>query len=80
MTSEHSGPGEAVKGVMEGAKGKVKEVAGAVVGNDDLVREGKAQQDKGDAHTDAAEHEGKADAARAAAEAAEQRERAHQNK
>ncbi|MBM4530767.1 CsbD family protein, partial [Rhodococcus hoagii] len=43
---DKSGPAEAVKGAVEGVKGKAKEAAGAVTGQDDLVREGKAQQDK----------------------------------
>ena len=44
--SDKSGPEEAIEGIVEGVKGKVKEVAGAVTGRDDLEREGQAQQDK----------------------------------
>ena len=36
-----------VKGRIEEAKGKVKEIAGNVVGNEDLAQEGKIQNAKG---------------------------------
>ncbi len=49
MGDQNSGPEEALKGVVEGVKGKAKEVGGTVAGRDDVVREGKAQQDKADA-------------------------------
>ena len=78
MTEKNSGPEEAVKGVVEGAKGKAKEAVGTVTGRDDMVREGKAQQDKADAQRDAAKKEAQADSARAGAKAAEERERSHQ--
>jgi uncharacterized protein YjbJ (UPF0337 family) len=78
MTEKKSGPEEAVKGVVEDAKGKAKEAIGTVTGRDDLVREGKAQQDKADAERDAAKKEAQAEAARAGAKAAEKREQAHQ--
>lgn len=52
---------------MEKAKGSVKEAAGDLVGNDDLEREGEAQQERGehmdnaeDAREDAQDHENKA--------------------
>jgi uncharacterized protein YjbJ (UPF0337 family) len=48
-----SGPQEAVKRVVEGVKGKAKEVGGTVAGHDDLVKEGQAQQDKADAQRSA---------------------------
>ena len=44
MGDNNSGPEEAIKGVVEGVKGKAKEVTGAVTGRDDLYNEGKAQQ------------------------------------
>ncbi len=47
--AEKSGPQEGVEGVVEGVKGKAKEVIGAVTGRDDVKREGQAQQDKADA-------------------------------
>ncbi|BCI80212.1 MULTISPECIES: CsbD family protein [Mycobacteriaceae] len=75
---KNTGPEEAVRGVVEGVKGKAKEVIGTVTGRDDLVREGQAQQDKADAQRDAAKKEAEADAARAGAKAAEARERAEQ--
>ena len=39
MTEKNSGPEEAIKGVVEGAKGKAKEVIGAVAGraHDDVA-------------------------------------------
>ena len=75
---KNTGPEEAVRGVVEGVKGKAKEVIGTVTGRDDVVREGKAQQDKADAQQDAAKKEAEAEAARAGAKAAEEREQAHQ--
>ena len=75
MTEKNSGPEEAIKGVVEGAKGKAKEVIGAVAGRDDLYREGQAQQDKADAQRNAAQKEAEAEAARAAAKTAEKRRR-----
>jgi len=76
--AEKSGPQEAVEGVVEGVKGKAKEVIGAVAGRDDVKREGQAQQDKADAQRDAAKKEAQAEAARGGAEAAEQRQKANQ--
>lgn len=78
MGEQHSGPGEAVRGVVEGAKGKAKEAVGNVTGRDDMAREGKAQQDKGDAQRDAAKKEAEAEAARGSAKAAEQRQKSNQ--
>ncbi|MEE6177929.1 microaggregate-binding protein 1 [Mycobacterium sp. 050134] len=76
--SEKSGPQEAVEGLVEGAKGKVKEVAGAVTGNEDLLREAQAQQDKADAQREAGQKEAEAEAARKAADANEARQKAEQ--
>ena len=76
--SENSGPEEAIKGVVEDAKGKAKEVIGTVTGRNDLVNEGKAQQDKAEAQRDAARKEAEAEAARAGAKAAEKRQEANQ--
>ena len=78
MGEHNSGPEEAVKGVVEGVKGKAKEVGGALVGRDDLQREGQAQQDKADAQRDAAKREAEADAARGGARAAEERQKQNQ--
>lgn len=74
----NSGPEEAIKGVVEGVKGKAKEVAGAVTGRDDLYKEGQAQQDKADAQRNAAQKEAEAESARAATETAEKRQEAEQ--
>ena len=50
MTDKNnSGPEEGIKGVVEDVKGKAKETIGTVAGRDDMVREGKAQQDKAEA-------------------------------
>ncbi|UQX09940.1 microaggregate-binding protein 1 [Candidatus Mycobacterium methanotrophicum] len=78
MGDKKSGPQEAVEGVVEGVKGKAKEVGGTLAGRDDLVREGRAQQDKAEAQRDAARKEAQAEAARGAADAAEERERREQ--
>ncbi|MBV8930832.1 MAG: CsbD family protein, partial [Mycobacteriaceae bacterium] len=51
---------------------------GTVTGRDDLVREGKAQQDKAEAERDAAKKEAQADAARGGAKAAEERQKREQ--
>ena len=76
--ADKSGPEEAIKGFVEGAKGKAKEAVGAVTGRDDMVREGQAQQDKADAQRDAGKKEAEAEAARGGAKAAEQRQKANQ--
>jgi uncharacterized protein YjbJ (UPF0337 family) len=67
-----------VKGVVEDVKGKAKEAAGAVIGRDDLTREGQAQQDKAEAQRNAAKKEAEAEAARGSAKVAEERQRSHQ--
>jgi uncharacterized protein YjbJ (UPF0337 family) len=77
MTKD-TGPQAAVYGAVEGVKGKVKEAVGAVAGDDDLRREGRAQQDKADAQRDVAAKEAEADASRAEAAAREAEQRAHQ--
>jgi uncharacterized protein YjbJ (UPF0337 family) len=69
---------DAVKGAVEGTKGKAKEAVGTVTGRDDMTREGKAQQDKGDAQRDAAKKEAEAESARAGAKAAEERQKQNQ--
>jgi uncharacterized protein YjbJ (UPF0337 family) len=79
MADNNSGPEEAVKGVVEDVKGKAKEAIGTVTGRNDLVNEGKAQQDKADAQRDAAKKEAEAEAARAGAAAAEKRQQSHQS-
>jgi uncharacterized protein YjbJ (UPF0337 family) len=69
---------EALKGAVEGIKGKAKEAVGTVAGRDDLTREGKAQQDKADAQRDAAKKQAQAESARAGARAAEERQKQNQ--
>ncbi|HZA12032.1 CsbD family protein [Mycobacterium sp.] len=77
---DKSGPKEAVSGVVEDAKGKAKEAVGTVTGRDDLVREGKAQQDKAEAERDAAREEAKAEASRGGARAAEEKQKQEQKR
>jgi uncharacterized protein YjbJ (UPF0337 family) len=79
MGERDSGPEEAAKGVVEGVKGKAKEVAGAVTGRDDIQREGQAQQDKADSQREAVKKEAEAESARSAAEANEARQKSQQH-
>jgi uncharacterized protein YjbJ (UPF0337 family) len=76
---DKSGPAEGVRGVVEDVKGKAKEAVGNVTGQDDLAREGSAQQDKAEAQRDAAKKEAEADAARGGAESAEKKQASHQD-
>lgn len=76
--ADNSGPREGVKGVVEDAKGKLKEGVGTVTGRDDLTEEGKAQQDKAEAQRDAARKEAEAEKARGEAKAEEARQKSHQ--
>jgi len=78
MADKDTGPEAGAKGVAEGVKGKVKEAAGALSGNDEMRREGQAQQDKADAQRDVARKEAEAEKARAVAEAREAEQRSHQ--
>ena len=73
-----SGPEAGIKGIVEDVKGKAKEAVGAVTGNDDLKREGEAQQDKAEAQREVATKEAEADKARAEAAAHEAEQRANQ--
>ncbi|WP_067678228.1 microaggregate-binding protein 1 [Nocardia miyunensis] len=70
---------EGLEGVVEGVKGKAKEAAGAVVDDDELRREGRAQQNRGESQRVAAEKEAEAQKERAKAAAEEERQRAHQH-
>lgn len=63
-----TGPKDAVKGVVEDVKGKTKEAAGVLTGNDELEREGEAQQNKADSQREAAKKEAEAEKARAEAD------------
>ncbi|MGF2952630.1 CsbD family protein, partial [Mycobacterium sp. THU-M116] len=55
--TNNSGPAEAVNGVVEEVKDRAKEAVGALTGQDDLTREGQAQQDKAEAQRNAAKKE-----------------------
>ena len=78
MADKDSGPEAGVKGVVEDAKGKLKEGIGTVTGNDSLKREGSAQQDKAESQREAASKEAAAEKARAEADIDEARQAAHQ--
>jgi uncharacterized protein YjbJ (UPF0337 family)/predicted RNA-binding protein with PIN domain len=73
-----TGPESGAKGATEGVKGKVKEAAGVLSGDDDLEREGEAQQDKAGAQRDVAAKEAEAERARAEAAGGEAEQRANQ--
>ncbi|MGN6791945.1 MAG: microaggregate-binding protein 1 [Streptosporangiaceae bacterium] len=73
-----SGSEAGVEGVVEDVKGRAKEAAGAVTGDESLKKEGTAQQDKAAAQRDAAAKEAEAEKARTEARAAETEQRSHQ--
>ena len=73
-----SGPKAGGEGVVEDVKGRAKEAAGAVSGNESLKQEGEAQQDKAAAQRYVAAKEAEAERARAEASAAEAEQRSHQ--
>jgi uncharacterized protein YjbJ (UPF0337 family) len=75
-----SGPKAGAKGVFEDIKGKAKEVAGNITGNEAMQDEGRAQQDKARAAREVAEHEAKAEAARGEESMHEAEERVHQQR
>ena len=77
MTGE-TGPKAGVKVVVEEVKGRAKEAAGSLTGDEDLRDEGRAQQDKAAAEREVAEKEAGAEKARAEATAHEATQRAHQ--
>ena len=79
MSDKDTGPEAGAKGVVEGIKGKVKEAAGALSGQDELRREGEAQQEKATAQRDVARKEAEAEKARAVASAREAEQRSHQS-
>ena len=79
MADEKSGPRAAASGIAEEVKGKVKEAAGALAGDENLKREGEAQQDKADAEREVARKEAEAEKARAEARAREAEQKAHQD-
>lgn len=79
VSDRSSGPDEGVKGAVEDIKGRLKEAAGAVVGDEEKAREGQAQQDKAASQREVAEKEAAAERARAEAATHEVRERSHQD-
>ncbi len=76
--SNDSGPRSGAKGVVEDIKGKAKEAAGAITDDEQLKREGRAQQDKAAAEREVAVREAEAEKARAKARGHEAEQRAHQ--
>lgn len=78
MSDRDSGPVAAIKGVIEDAIGKTKEIIGIVISHDGLRKEGRAQQEKAQAQRDVAKKEAEAEAARAAASIAGARQKASQ--
>jgi len=78
MSERDSGPVSAIKGIVEDAIGKAKEIIGIVISHEGLRKEGRAQQDKAQAQRDVAKKEAQAEAARAAAGTAEARQKAAQ--
>ena len=79
MTTKDTGPKAGGKGVVEGVKGRAKEVVGAMTGDESLRREGIAQQRKADAQRDVARKELDAEKARTEAAAQELEQRRHQD-
>jgi uncharacterized protein YjbJ (UPF0337 family) len=78
MPSKDSGPEAGAKGVVEEVKGRAKEAAGTMTGNERLKDEGRAQQQKADAQREVAAKEAEAEKARAKSEAKEAEQRANQ--
>jgi uncharacterized protein YjbJ (UPF0337 family) len=78
MAERESGPGAAAKGIVEEVKGRAKEAAGALTGNDRLQAEGAAQQGKAEAEREVATKEAEAEAARSKARGKEAEQRANQ--
>lgn len=76
MSDRDSGLVEGIKGVIEDAIGKTKEIVGILINNESLRKEGRAQQDKAQAQRDVAKKEAQAEAARGAEKTAEAREKA----
>ena len=79
MSEKDTGPQAGVKGVVEGVKGKVKEVVGAVAGKEELRREGEAQGKKAAALRDVAVKEAEADKARVEAKGHEAEQHSHES-
>lgn len=78
MVDVKSGPVELIRGIVEDVFGKAKEIIGTVIGRNDLIKEGEAQQDKAEAQREAGKKEAAAEKARAKAKAEEARQKAEQ--
>ncbi len=79
MAERSTGPESGARGVIEDVKGKVKEAAGSLSGDEELRREGQSQQEKADAQREVASKEAAAERARLEAEAREAEQRSHQH-
>jgi uncharacterized protein YjbJ (UPF0337 family) len=78
MADKDSGPKAGAEGIVEDVKGKAKEVIGKLTGNEDLEREGGAQQDKAEAEREVAKREVQAEVARGEADLHEAQQRVYQ--
>jgi uncharacterized protein YjbJ (UPF0337 family) len=78
VPEKDSGPEAGAKGIVEDVKGRAKEAAGSLTGNDTVKSEGRAQQDKAEAEREVAGKESEAEEARAKPAAKEAEQRSHQ--
>ena len=76
--SKCSGPNTASTKLRRGLPRRFAPKHRTVTGRDDLIRDGKAQQDKAEAERDVAKKEAEAESARGAAKTAEERQKANQ--
>lgn len=67
--TEHNKANEARKGLIDSVKGRAKEIAGAITGNDSLTAEGQLEQNQADERKEANSIEAVADAEAAQAHA-----------
>ncbi|GAA1206466.1 CsbD family protein [Prauserella alba] len=81
MTENRTGDAdEGITGAVESAKGRLKQAAGALAGQDSLEREGRQQREKGEAQREAEQKEAEAEQARQRAAASETREQREQGR
>ena len=78
MASNEQNTRTGIEGVVEDAKGKLKEAAGIITDDESLKGEGAAQQRKAEAQRDVVKKEAEAEKARAEADAHEAEQRLHQ--
>lgn len=76
--SEQTGSGQPLERATEQVKGKAKEVAGTVTGDQELRKEGRAEQEMAAKRQEAAQKEAEADRARTEAREKEAEVRQHQ--